>query len=230
MTIDTIIVIFFLLFVLIMFLSEFNIIFSVQRQNHKQHHRENFSWKDPYLQKAECSDTHCEDTKLLKLNHELLEHSDRYMTVDEFNKVIMDLQSLTVSSLKDQVSACSDMNGADGWEKKHMTFECMDDVEGIEDDVIDRLTAYMIEYGKAIFGINLNPIIVFRDFKVYLNLLEDIIYPLMYSNLYTVNGIQYFTEPMLVEKVVHNLKMLDTVYTILQRRGIEVLPTNDHDI
>lgn len=183
-----------------------------------------------FLKKSDCSNGKCEDTSLLEIGNNLLLSPVHYISVNNFNSMVIDLHSLIVASLKDQVATCKDMNGDDGLEKTHMTFNCINDVEGIQDVVINRLAAYIIEYIKYVYKINMNPHLIISDFKNNLNLLEAVIYPLVYSNLYTINGIRYFTNYMLMDKVANNLKLSDVLLTTLQRRGIDVLPDTDNHL
>jgi len=181
-------------------------------------------------EKSECSDVHCQDTKLLKLDNELMLSPIHYMSVDDFNTMIIDIQTLIVATVKQQVDSCHDLNGEDGFEKSHMTFSCIVDPQSVEDLIIERITAYIMEYIKNFYDIDMNPILIISDIKDDLSLLEDLIYPLMYSGLYTVQRFTYFTYPMLINRVTHSLKVEDVLYTTLQRRGIEVIPNDDNDI
>jgi len=183
-----------------------------------------------FLEKSNCSNGKCEDTSLLEIGNNLLLSPKHYISVNNFNCMVIDLRSLIVASLKEQVDNCRDMNGADGLEKTHMTFNCINDVESVQDVIINRLAAYIINDIKYVYKINMNPHLIISDFKNNLNLLEAVIYPLVYSDLYTINGIRYFTNYMLMNKVVNNLKLSDVLLTTLQRRGIDVLPDTDNHL
>jgi hypothetical protein len=194
------------------------------------------NYNEGFVQKVDCNDANYEDTDLMKidgplgLGNNLLQSPIHYISVDMFNIMVINLQTLIVTTLKEQALTCSDMNGSDGLEKKHMTFNCINDVGSIQNIVIGRLTSYIIKYIKYFYNINMNPQLIISDFKNNLNLLDNLIYPLLYSHFYTVHGINYFTDNMLINKVTNNLKLKNVLYTILQRRGIEVIPNTDNHL
>lgn len=187
----------------------------------------NSETKESFVEKADCSDAYCDDTTLLEINNELLQSPMRYMSVDEFNVMILDIQSLVVDKITIIVKNCSDVNGADGFQRDQMTFTCLNDVEDIEVQVIDLIVAYIVKRIKDKYNINLNPYVVTSDFRTQLDFLDSIVYPLVYSKFYTVQGINYFTQEMLVNKVQENLKIQNILFTTLLRRGINVLPNDD---
>lgn len=196
------------------------------------------------FEKAECdendNDRNCIDTKdmnteNLNLNLNLLQdpintNNARYMTTGEFNKIIVDMQTIITNMIIKEVENCKDMNGSDGLERKHMTFNCINNVSDIQNKILYKLSEYIIETVKSRHNITINIYAVYTDLMDNLDLLEDVIYPLLYSKHYTIHGINYFTKSMLIDKVVHNVKMNDAIYTTLQRRGIEVIPDIDDQI
>ena len=190
---------------------------------------ENFS-----VDKSNCSDAHCKDTSLLKIGNNMLLPPVHYMSTNSFNKLVIDLRFLIISQLKQQASMCNDMGGSlgapDRLQKTHMTFNCINDIEGVQDIVLNRVATYIIGYGKYAYNINMNPQLIIKDFAYNLDLMNNVVYPLLYSRRYTAQGINYFTEEMLVDKVVNNLNLQDVLITTLQRRGIEVIPDTDNHI
>ncbi|VBB18614.1 hypothetical protein YASMINEVIRUS_1077 [Yasminevirus sp. GU-2018] len=188
---------------------------------------DNTQKREHFVEKADCTDADCEDTSLLEIDNELLQSPMRYMTVNEFNKMVSDIQDLVIDKISDLVQTCSDMNGSDGLQKDHMTFTCLADTDDIEEQVVALIVAYIGSSIKKKYGINMNPYLVTSVFMNHLDLLDGVVYPLLYSKHFTVHGINYFTRDMLVEKVHQNLKINDVLYTTLLKRGIDVLPNND---
>lgn len=198
------------------------------------------------VDKSECSDTFCEDTSLLKIGNNFLLPQIHYISVDNFNKMITDLRFLIIASLKQQANMCNDMNGADTLpaffpptrenpnvkgskpQITHMTFNCVNDIESVQDIVINQISTYIIEYAKFAYNINMNPQLIIKDFTNNLNLMDNVVYPLLYSRKYTIQGINYFTNRMLIDKVVNSLELQNVLITTLQRRGIELLPDSDN--
>ena len=90
------------------------------------------------------------------------------------------------------------------------------------------ITINTIFHVKQSHRVNLNPYQLIGDFMLHLNLLDNVIYPLMYSNLFTVHGVQYFNKNTLGEKVYFNLIIRDVLFTTLLRRGIEVIQDKDN--
>jgi hypothetical protein len=121
-------------------------------------------------------------------------------------------------------------SGDDAMIPQQMTFNCIDDLESVKNIIIENIALYIEKFIKKRYQITMNPILVVIDFKNDLNLLEDLIYPLVYTRRYTMQGINYFTDQMLRDKVYYNLKINNVIYTTLIRRGIDVLPINEEDI
>lgn len=154
----------------------------------------------------------------------------RYMNTNEFNYLIDNIKDICYNTIKKEVSICNDMGGnsSHSLEKYQMTFNCISDVKDIETNVINNISDYLIQYIKSRYKINLNQYAVIMDFKMNLELLENVIYPLLYSKLYTINGINYFNDQMLKNAVYNNLYVSDTLYTTLMRRAIDVKPDTDN--
>lgn len=196
---------------------------NINNYNYNYNHKN----KEKFVGKSDCLDSDCDDISLLKIDNNLLLPPVHYMSTNIFNKIIVDLQLLIVDTLQKQARTCSDMNGEDGLEKTHMTFTCINDIENVQTIVINHIAVYIMEYAKRAYNINLNPQLIISDFTKNMDLLENVIYPLLYSRRYTIQGINYFTSEMLINKVVNSLKLKNVLYTTIQRRGIEVLPDFD---
>lgn len=162
----------------------------------------------------------------------------RYMSTNEFNYLIDNIKNICYNTIKKEVSVCNEMGGSTqdmpfetsthSLEKHQMTFNCISDVKDIETSVINDIADYLIPYIKSRYNINLNPYAVIMDFKNNLELLENVIYPLLYSKLYTINGMNYFNDQMLKNAITDNLYVSDTLYTTLMRRAIDVKPDTDN--
>jgi hypothetical protein len=166
------------------------------------------------------------DLLAIKAGEKLL-NPTKYITVSDFNDMVMSIRQIVYQDIYLLSQVCSKMNGQDGPEKNQMTLFCIADVKGMQNEIVGHIANYVIDNVKSKYGINLNPYQVTGDFMVQLNLLEDVIYPLVYTNLYTVHGIQYFDLKMLQDKVYENLKIRDVLFGTLLRRGIDVSPDID---
>lgn len=172
----------------------------------------------------------CQDTNLLERGNELLQPPLQYMSVDDFNDMVNTIREIVINQITTLVQTCQTMNGEDVSIKSQLRFECLEDFEDMQSKVIDAIVFYVVVLIKKRFDLNLNSYLVKSDFMLNLNLLEDVVYPLLYSRLYTVHGINYFTKAMLKDKVDRNLKVNDVLYTTLLRRGVQVLPNDDDHI
>lgn len=164
----------------------------------------------------------------------------RYMSTNEFNYLIDNIKKICYNTIKREVSVCNEMGGftnsnpkpletsTNSLDKHQMTFNCISDVKDIETSVINDIADYLISYIKSRYNINLNSYAVIMDFKMNMELLENVIYPLLYSKLYTINGMNYFNDQMLKKAISDNLYISDTLYTTLMRRAIDVKPDTDN--
>lgn len=180
--------------------------------------------KEMFVGKYDDTET---DLLNIRLNEEL-NSPLKYMTTGDFNKMIAKIRKIVYDDIISYSKVCADMNGVDGPEPNQMTLKCNVDPDAMQEDIVNHVSLYVISYVKESHGVNLNPYQVTGDFRIHLRLLEDIIYPLMYNDLYTVHGIQYFDKNMLGEKVYFNLQIRDVLFTTLLRRGIEVLQDQDN--
>ena len=166
------------------------------------------------------------DLLAIKAGEKLL-NPTKYITVSDFNDMVVTIRQIVYQDIYLLSQVCSKMNGQDGPEKNQMTLFCITDIKGMQEEIVSHIANYVIDNVKSKYGINLNPYQVTGDFMVQLNLLEDVIYPLVYTNLYTVHGMQYFDQKMLQDKVYENLKIRDVLFGTLLRRGIDVSPDID---
>lgn len=157
----------------------------------------------------------------------------RFISVAQFNKMIDSIRQIIHDDVIDFTKVCTDMNGDAGIGEQNdqrMTLLCYDDTIAVENTIITHICDFIIDHIKAQYGINMNPYLVFSDFKVNFNISEDILYPLTDSTLYTVHGVRYFTEPMLNNLISQNLSVKNVLYATLLRRGIDVNPDSDNHI
>ena len=157
---------------------------------------------------------------------------NNYMSVSEFTHMIHVLKRILVAVLVKKGQGCSDMTGEEKEAQlpQQLSLACYTDAESIKEELIIVMTKYLIQYVKQRFKINLNPYQVINNFYVHLDLEEAIIDPLMYSQLYTMHGIQYYNEKLAKKIVDGNLHLNDVIFTTLQQRGIEVIIDNDQHI
>lgn len=150
----------------------------------------------------------------------------KYLDLETFNNIVLHINKIIYDELLKTSQSCSKMNGEnkhiDGLQKNQLTISCIADVNSLNESIVDNITRYVIDIIKEKCNINLNYYSVFFDILNNLDLLEGVIYPLMYTDLYTVNGIQYFTQTK-IQNIISNLFTRDVLYTILMRRGIDTI-------
>lgn len=171
-----------------------------------------------------------QSTSLLLIQEDKkLQDQYKYISVESFNAMIKTIQTIIYNDIVKFSKTCTDMNGYNEPGQERMSLQCYDDTIGIENVVITHICDYIIEHLKTKFKIRMNAYLIFSDFKVNFNLSEDILYPLSDSTLYTVHGVRYFTKTMLDTLISQNISIKNILYTILLRRGIDVIPdVDDH--
>lgn len=163
-----------------------------------------------------------------KIDNKLL-GPNRYIYVNDFNEMVKHIRWIIYRDLYMYSKMCTDMNGSDGPQPNQNTFSCHNDANSMQDEIIKHVAEYIIDTVRTNYGINMHPYQVVGDFIFHLNLLEHVIYPLMYSGLYTIHGIQYFNPKMLENAVYYNLNVKDVLLETLLRRGIHLFPDTDTD-
>ena len=150
----------------------------------------------------------------------------QYMNNADFVKMVNNIKQIIVNTIVEYGAKCNDMNGytfSDRLEQQQLTFTCYSDMNEIEENIILRITSYIIKTVKSLTNINLNPYYLVNIMKLHLGLKEGLVYPLGYSELYTKHGVQYFTKNMIISKVNTNLDINNTLFTIISNRGIVLL-------
>jgi hypothetical protein len=147
--------------------------------------------------------------------------------------LIRDIHNIISNKIISYAKTCRDMQGSeiklqDG--VRALSLACVTDSNAMKDDISYEIFEYIHGYIRKRFKINMNPYTVLFDLDRQLNLLEAVIYPLQFSNLYTVHGIQYTTEEWIRRKVEENLKVKDVLMTIISRRNIEIELDTDQNI
>lgn len=111
-----------------------------------------------------------------------------------------------------------------------LTLACVTDPYDLKNKIIDDVYEIIYKYIKSKFNININAYAVYHDLNMHLNLLEGIIYPLQFSGLYTVHGVQYTNERWIRDKVQSDINVKDVLITTLSRRNIELeVDTDRHN-
>jgi len=149
----------------------------------------------------------------------------------EMVKLVRTIQDAIINKLVGSASTCKDMHGADklGDDRRTLSLACVTDPMALKDDIIQDVYDIIYGFVKTKFRINMNEYVVYYDLNRQLDLLEAIIYPLMYSNLYTVHGVQYITADWIRAKVEQNLKIQDVLMTVFSRRNIDIeVDTDQH--
>ena len=163
------------------------------------------------------------------LSHRLIVHQ---VSNKELIGLITEIEAFISNTIIDQARTCQDMHGDevqlhDG--KRGLSLACVTDPYDLRDQIIDGIYEMIYQYVKSRFGINMNPYVVYHDLHMHLGLMEGVIYPLQYSGLYTVHGVQYTNEDWIRTKVHDNIDVRHVLFTVLSRRNIEIeVDTDQH--
>ena len=145
----------------------------------------------------------------------------KFLSPKEFNYMVSQIKIIIFYDIMNYAKVCADMNGSDGPESNQMTIQCAEPT-AIKSEITNHVAEYIINTIRQKFNINLNPYQVVGDFMNNLDLIRDIIDPLLNTNIYTVHGIQYFDKNMLNNIIYSYQDIQDVLYTTLQKRGIDV--------
>lgn len=145
----------------------------------------------------------------------------------EFLDLITVIKTMISDKLISYAETCQEMHGHEakprlGDGKRALTLECVSDPYALQDEIIRDTYELIYTYIKDKFGINLNPYSVHHDLHMHMNLMEGLIYPLQYSGLYTVHGVQYTNSDWIRNKVQNDIDVRHILMTVFARRNIEV--------
>lgn len=163
------------------------------------------------------------------MSHRLIVHQ---VSNKELIGLITEIEAFISNTIIDQARTCQAMHGDevqlhDG--KRGLSLACVTDPYDLRDQIIDGIYEMIYQYVKSRFGINMNPYVVYHDLHMHLGLMEGVIYPLQYSGLYTVHGVQYTNEDWIRTKVHDNIDVRHVLFTVLSRRNIEIeVDTDQH--
>lgn len=147
------------------------------------------------------------------------------------NKEFLDLITVIKAQIADKLisyaTTCKEMHGHEskprlGDGKRTLTLECVSDPYALQDELIKDTYNLIYDYIKDKFNINLNAYSVHHDLHMHMNLMEGLIYPLQYSGLYTVHGVQYTTADWIRNKVQNDIDVRNILMTVFSRRNIEI--------
>jgi hypothetical protein len=155
-----------------------------------------------------------------------------YFKVSEFTELVLDIKEKIAGMLINYGRTCREQNGEDklGDGEYELSLNCITNPQEIEDSILLEVFKIIHKYILDKYHINLNFHAVMFDLYNHLDLLEKGIYPLMYSELYTINGIQYTTQSKIINLVNTNLPVHDVLYTIISRRNIVLDMDTDQNI
>lgn len=151
----------------------------------------------------------------------------------EFIALVTQIKGLIANLIITYAKTCQDMHGDevklhDG--KRALTLACVTNPYDLQEKIIDQVYEMIYQFVKSRFNISMNPYMVYHDLNMQLNLMEGIIYPLQFSGLYTVHGVQYTNEDWIRNKVQDNLDVSSVLMTTFSRRGIEIQVDTDQQV
>jgi hypothetical protein len=154
------------------------------------------------------------------------------ITADMFVTMNETIKQIVIDMILDYANNCKGMNGSDGIGNNDtiLTLACNTDPWSMEHNIVLKITDYIKDEISRLLHINMNKLIILHDLMRHLNLLEQVIYPLQNSNLYTLHGIQYITVNSIKNIINNNLRVKDVLYTVLSRKNINVINNNDEHI
>jgi hypothetical protein len=141
----------------------------------------------------------------------------------DLTDIVDNVREIIINDLVKYGKICQEMNGdevkmADG--NYALSLMCNNNPWEIEKEIVNNIVKSIRDIIQKRFNINMNPYLLYHDISRNLNLLEGVIYPLQYSGLYTIHGIQYINKDVIRNKVNRNLDIKDTLLTALSRRDI----------
>lgn len=168
--------------------------------------------------------------------------SDKLIPAQIPNAVFMDMVTAINHIISQKIiksaESCKDMHGEAGLHDNRLTdhgntgttltLQCVPDLFGLRNEIINDIYKFINNVVKKQYNIEIDPALAMHDLHRHLNLLEAVIYPIRYSKLYTVHGVQYVTENKIRQMVNTNIEAKDVLYTILTRRGIEIMNDDDN--
>lgn len=157
------------------------------------------------------------------IKHENDDLYHQYLKTSDFTKITIDIKYIIYQNLVKMSYSCKEMNGV---KKTSMTLQCFNNDHDIEKTIIDDIRLYIKKTIKNKMNINMNDVLIMNDLYRNLNLLQNVIYPIKYSKLYTMDGEQYTTKKKIFN-IIDTLYLDDVLLTILSREGI--LLNYDHD-
>lgn len=179
----------------------------------------------------ECFDANIENTDIDLLDIKNPRTMNPWeITSTDFLYIIKNIEKLVIDSVIKSGKMCQNTNDNDKLRKQQLSLTCHSSLEEIENEIILDISNFVIKHIKKKLKINLNPYQVINDLKTHSGILESILYPLANSGRYTINGVQYFSEISLIDKVHDNNLISDVIYTTLTKRGINVMIDNERNI
>jgi hypothetical protein len=150
----------------------------------------------------------------------------------ELIALITEIEAYISNTIIKFAKTCQDMHGDevqlhDG--KRGLSLACVTDPYALKDQIIDGVYEMIYQFVKSRFDINMNPYVVYHDLNMHMGLMEGVIYPLQFSGLYTVHGVQYTNEAWIRTKVHDNIDVRHVLFTVFSRRNIELeVDTDQH--
>ncbi len=144
--------------------------------------------------------------------------------IKEFAKIIKSSKDIIIAIIMDYGMTCIDMNGKyESSLNRQLSLACNTDQIEIEDKIIASLLNFIDDYVRSNYKRKINKYSAVRVMKKHMDLLEQIIYPLSNSQIYTLNGVQYFTKNLLRKTVYTNKNITDVIYSVFMENGINVV-------
>jgi hypothetical protein len=163
------------------------------------------------------------------MSHRLIVHQ---VSNRELIALITEIKAYIANTIIKFAKTCQNMHGDevqlhDG--KRGLSLACVSDPYALKDQIIDGVYEMIYQFIKSRFNINMNPYVVYHDLNMHMGLMERIIYPLQFSGLYTVHGVQYTNEDWIRNKVHDNIDVRHVLFTVFSRRNIEIeVDTDQH--
>jgi hypothetical protein len=152
------------------------------------------------------------------------------ITSTDFAHIISNVEQLIIDRVIKSGKLCQNINDNDKLREHQLSLTCHSSLDKIENEIIFDVTNFVIRHIKKKLNININPYQVIDDLKTHSDIIESVLYPLANSGRYTVNGVQYFSEISLINKVRGNHMISDVIYTTLTKRGIDVMIDDERNI
>ena len=134
----------------------------------------------------------------------LYDYSQSKIITNGNNKYVNDINDIVINKLITYAyKTCGNAN--EYMTSNQLSIACFNNINELYYNIIIDIVEYIIPVIKNKTDIYINRTSLITDLIYNLNLYDSVLYPLLYTNKYTIYGNTYFTRKMVQYKVIHKL-------------------------